>query len=61
MNEVLYKGEATLPDGKKIEVIGTITQCANWADNVIRAGNGDVQIKVTALPESHERRKDTWQ
>lgn len=33
----LFRGTAKLPNGMELTVQGTIMECANWADNVIRS------------------------
>ena len=46
-----YKGTADLCDGRQIDVEGTLQQCANWAENVIRASDGEVSIQITRVDE----------
>ena len=40
-----YEAVAVLPDGRTLTVTGTIQQCSNWADNVIRV-NGECTITI---------------
>lgn len=45
MNEQ-YTGTASLPDGTEVNTSGTIAECANWADNIIREFGGDIRIEI---------------
>ena len=43
----LFRGTAKLPDGTELTMQGTIMECANWADNVIRAhGICNIDIRI---------------
>lgn len=42
----MYKGTAKLADGQTLEICGTIQECANWADNIIRANQGEIIINI---------------
>ena len=44
-----YRAVAELSDGKQLQVTGSIMQCANWAENVIRANGGEIQIQITMI------------
>lgn len=44
MNE--YVAEYTAKDGTKYSVKGTINECANWADNILRT-HGEGAVLVT--------------
>jgi hypothetical protein len=46
----MYTGIAVLKDGKIVTVHGTIQECANWADNIIRENHEEIKIDI--------RRKD---
>lgn len=46
MTEDMYYGIAKLPDGKEVRITGTILECANWADNMIRNADGEVIIEI---------------
>lgn len=45
-NEPKYIGTAKA-GGNTFTVTGTILECANWADNIIRCEDGDIVIKIT--------------
>lgn len=44
MDEI-YRAVANLPDGKKLVFKGTIMQCSDWADHVIR-DHGACEITI---------------
>lgn len=46
MNKTVYEGQALKPNGIIIHVTGTIEECANWADNLIRAHGGEIEITI---------------
>ena len=45
-----YEGVAVTRDGKRIEITGTIMECANWADNVVRV-EGECDISITEIDQ----------
>ena len=45
-----FTGRAQLPDGTELSMQGTIMECANWADNVIRA-NGICNIDIRIIKQ----------
>jgi hypothetical protein len=45
-----FTGRAQLPDGTELTMQGTIMECANWADNVIRA-NGICNIDIRIIKQ----------
>ena len=45
-----FTGRAQLPDGTELKMQGTIMECANWADNVIRA-NGICNIDIRIIKQ----------
>lgn len=47
----MYRATAKLEDGRMLEVTGDITQCANWADNVIRTCDGAITIEIVKMEE----------
>ncbi len=42
----MYEGKATLMDGSTVEITGTITECACWADNLVRENDGAIRIDI---------------
>ena len=46
-----YTGTASLGDGRELRVSGSILECANWAENVIRANGGEIVIQITRVEE----------
>lgn len=46
-----YKGTAVLNDGQELEIFGTIMECANWSDNVIRSHEGKIVIRIMPVEE----------
>lgn len=43
----LFRGTAKLPNGTELTIQGTIMECANWADNVIRSeGICSIDIRI---------------
>ena len=49
VNNFQYEGTATTADGKQYEAKGTMTEMANWADNIIRVANGNVDVKIVQI------------
>lgn len=47
----MYTAVAKTEDGQRLEVTGDIIQCANWADNIIRACAGPVTIEIVKVEE----------
>lgn len=47
MNDIFH-AVANLPDGRKLEIEGTVMECSNWADNVIRV-NGVCEITIRRI------------
>lgn len=43
--EKQYVGIAVMKDGRRIEITGTIMECANWADSVVRV-EGECEISI---------------
>jgi len=41
-----YQATAVLCDGTIRQVEGGILECANWAENVIRANSGEISIVI---------------
>lgn len=41
-----YRATAKLEDGRQMDIIGTITECAEWADNLIRVNGGSICIDI---------------
>ena len=48
-----YHATAKLEDGRQMDITGTITECAEWADNLIRANGGAICIDI-------RRADDAW-
>ena len=46
MDMEIYEAEARMADGTVIRASGTIHQVANWADNLIRSGGQDSDIRI---------------
>jgi len=47
----MYTGQARLEDGRVIEMTGTIMECANWCDNVIRENDGEITIDIRRMED----------
>ena len=47
----MYTADATLSDGRHITITGTITDCANWADNIIRSNDGSIKIDIRKMED----------
>lgn len=43
---MVYTATAKLEDGRILTASGSIQQCANWCENVIRANPGRVDIEI---------------
>lgn len=41
-----YHATAKLEDGRQMDITGTITECAEWADNLIRVNGGAICIDI---------------
>ena len=53
MNDEMFHGEAKLEDGRTLTADGTLMQCANWADNVVRA-EGACEIEIRRAQDNSE-------
>ena len=47
--ESTYRATAALNDGREISTQGTIMECSNWADNVIRSNDGSIRLSITEI------------
>ena len=47
----VYKATATLEDGSTLTATGSIHQCANWCENVIRCNPGKVDIEIKKMED----------
>ena len=46
---MMYRGTADLGDGQQACMEGTLQQCANWAENVIRNHEGGITITIERI------------
>jgi len=58
MNDEMFHGEAKLEDGRTLTADGTLMQCANWADNVVRA-EGACEIEIRRANDERQIRERT--
>lgn len=42
----MYIATATLENGETFTITGSIMQCANWAEIIIRSSSGNVNIEI---------------
>lgn len=42
----IYTGTAKLSDGTEVQITGSIMECANWADNMIRISERGITIEI---------------
>ena len=50
MNRVytdIFHGVAKMPDGRIEETDGTLMQCSAWAEQLIREGSKEIEIRTT--------------
>lgn len=52
---MMYEGKATLTDGRTVEITGTITECAEWADNIVRENGGSIRIDIREKDDKGRR------
>ena len=52
--EPMYNCTAKLSDGRTLQVKGTIQDCANWSENVIRANGGQIEIQIVQIEGAPE-------
>lgn len=51
--EVRYSATAAV-NGGQLTTEGTISECANWAENVIRANGGEVTVQLTRIRDGSD-------
>lgn len=50
-----YRATATLSGGEQIQIVGNLRECANWADNIIRANDGEISIRIVRIKQTEGR------
>lgn len=52
----MYTGIACMADGSTVCMEGTLQECANWADNIIRAAEQEITIVIKQKGAADERK-----
>jgi len=54
MKETQYRGEAQAAGGETFTTTGTIQECACWAENIIRARDENITVRIRRLEEKQD-------
>jgi len=49
--DATYRGTATLNDGRTVETTGTIMECADWSEDILRENGGQIEIRIDEIRE----------